>query len=152
MGEVFDASRPIYAQSVERFQARILEGVYPPGGQLTSGRLRVVGGWFGGGFGGGGVVRWGRVGGAAAGGNANTMQRALAQLETEGLVRTERTSGRYVTEDIALIEQLRAAAAQQIAAEFLEKMNGIGYTPAQAAALLERWGRNGQQPGKETEQ
>ena len=34
---------------------------------------------------------------AAAGVNPNTMQRALAQLETEGLVRTERTSGRYVT-------------------------------------------------------
>ena len=130
MGEVFDASRPIYAQIVERFQARILAGVYPPGGHLPSVRDLA----------------------AAAGVNPNTMQRALAQLETEGLVRTERTSGRYVTEDIALIEQLRAAAAQLIAAEFLEKMNGIGYTSAQAAALLERWGRNGQQPGKETEQ
>lgn len=127
---MFDASRPIYAQIVERFQARILAGVYPPGGHLPSVRDLA----------------------AAAGVNPNTMQRALAQLETEGLVRTERTSGRYVTEDIALIEQLRAAAAQQIAAEFLEKMNGIGYTPAQAAALLERWGRDGQQPGKETEQ
>ena len=40
---------------------------------------------------------------AEAGVNPNTMQRALAQLETEGLVRTERTSGRYVTEDTALI-------------------------------------------------
>ena len=71
--------------------------------------------------------------------NPNTMQRALAQLESEGLVRTERTSGRYVTEDTNLIEQLRAAAAHDIAADFLEKMRSIGYTPEKAAALLEHW-------------
>ena len=75
---------------------------------------------------------------AAAGVNPNTMQRALAQLETEGLVRTERTAGRYVTEDTMLIEQLRAATAEKFAAEFLEKMKGIGYSPAQVAELLTR--------------
>ena len=88
MGEQFDASRPIYAQLVERLKARILAGTYPPGGHLDSVRDLA----------------------AAAGVNPNTMQRALAQLESEGLVRTERTSGRYVTEDTNLIEQLRAAA------------------------------------------
>ena len=76
---------------------------------------------------------------AQAGVNPNTMQRALAQLEAEGLVRTERTSGRFVTEDTDLIEQLRAAAAHDIAADFLEKMRSIGYTPEKAAALLEHW-------------
>ena len=88
MGEQFDASRPIYAQLVERLKARILAGTYPPGGHLDSVRDLA----------------------AAAGVNPNTMQRALAQLETEGLV-----------------------------SDFLEKMRGIGYSPAQAAALLEHW-------------
>ena len=69
----------------------------------------------------------------------NTMQRALAQLESEGLIRTERTSGRFVTEDTDLIEQLRASAARNIAADFLEKMRSIGYTPQQAAELLRSW-------------
>ena len=117
MGERFDMSRPIYAQIVERLKAKILAGVYPPGGHLDSVRDMA----------------------AAAGVNPNTMQRALAQLETEGLVRTERTAGRYVTEDRALIEQLRAEAARNLTAEFLEKMRGIGYGLEQAAALLERW-------------
>jgi GntR family transcriptional regulator len=117
MGEQFDASRPIYAQLVERLKARILAGTYPPGGHLDSVRDLA----------------------AAAGVNPNTMQRALAQLETEGLVRTERTAGRYVTEDTALIEQLRADTARTLASDFLEKMRGIGYSPAQAAALLEHW-------------
>ena len=117
MGEQFDSSRPIYAQLVERLKARILAGTYPPGGHLESVRDLA----------------------AAAGVNPNTMQRALAQLEMEGLVRTERTSGRFVTEDTDLIEQLRAAAAHEIAKEFLKKMNSIGYTPEKAAALLEHW-------------
>ena len=117
MSEQFDASRPIYAQLVERLKARILAGTYPPGGHLDSVRDLA----------------------AAAGVNPNTMQRALAQLESEGLVRTERTSGRYVTEDTNLIEQLRAAAAHDIAADFLKMMRSIGYTPEKAAALLEHW-------------
>lgn len=68
MGERFDMSRPIYAQIVERLKAKILAGVYPPGGHLDSVRDMA----------------------AAAGVNPNTMQRALAQLEAEGLVYTER--------------------------------------------------------------
>ena len=79
MGERFDMSRPIYAQIVERLKAKILAGVYPPGGHLDSVRDMA----------------------AAAGVNPNTMQRALAQLEAEGLVYTERTTGRFVTEDTA---------------------------------------------------
>lgn len=121
MGETFDASRPIYAQIVERLKAKILAGEYPPGGHLDSVRDLA----------------------AAAGVNPNTMQRALAQLETEGLVYTVRTAGRYVTQDTALIEQLRADTARGIAADFLEKMRGIGYAPVQAAALLADWAHEG---------
>ena len=72
MAEQFDSSRPIYAQLVERLKAKILAGIYPPGGHLDSVRDLA----------------------AAAGVNPNTMQRALAQLENEGLVRTERTACR----------------------------------------------------------
>mgnify|MGYP000869770818 CR=1 FL=1 len=109
--------RPIWLQLAEQMTRRIITGVYPPGSKLPPVRELV----------------------AEAGVNPNTMQRALAQLETEGLVRTERTSGRYVTEDTALIEQLRADTARTLASDFLEKMRGIGYSPAQAAALLEHW-------------
>ena len=116
MSEQFDSSRPIYAQLVERLKAKILAGTYPPGGHLDSVRDMA----------------------AAAGVNPNTMQRALAQLESEGLVRTERTAGRYVTEDTMLIEKLRAETAEKFAEEFLEKMRGIGYSPAQVAELLTR--------------
>ena len=109
--------QPIYTQLIQQVTLAILSGTFPCGGRLPPVREMA----------------------AEAGVNPNTMQRALAQLETEGLVRTERTAGRYVTEDRALIEQLRAEAARNLTAEFLEKMRGIGYGPEQAAALLERW-------------
>ena len=114
---IITADRPIYLQLVEQLELAIVAGEYRAGGKLPSVRELA----------------------AEAAVNPNTMQRALAQLESEGLVRTERTSGRYVTEDTNLIEQLRVAAAHDIAADFLEKMRSIGYTPEKAAALLEHW-------------
>ena len=63
MSEQFDASRPIYAQLVERLKARILAGTYPPGGHLDSVRDLA----------------------AAAGVNPNTMQRALASWKVRAL-------------------------------------------------------------------
>ena len=111
------AGRPVYVQLVEQLELALVAGEFPPGSRIPPVRELA----------------------ADAGVNPNTMQRALAQLENEGLVRTERTAGRYVTEDRALIEQLRAEAARDLTAEFLEKMRGIGYGPEQAAALLERW-------------
>ena len=112
----FSNDAPIYAQLIRQIRAGIVSGAFSPGERLPSVRDLAM----------------------EAGVNPNTMQRALAQLETEGLVRTERTSGRYVTEDIALIEQLRADTARTLASDFLEKMRGIGYSPARAAALLEQ--------------
>ena len=109
--------RPIYQQIMEKLTEQIVSGQLNAGDKVPPVRELA----------------------AQAGVNPNTMQRALAQLESEGLVRTERTSGRYVTEDTNLIEQLRAAAAHDIAADFLEKMRSIGYTPEKAAALLEHW-------------
>ena len=63
MGEQFDASRPIYAQLVERLKARILAGTYPPGGHLDSVRDLA----------------------AAAGVNPNTMQRLWPSWKVRAL-------------------------------------------------------------------
>jgi GntR family transcriptional regulator len=117
MAWTFDEKSPIYLQIAYRVKLKIASKELSMGQQLLPVREFAQ----------------------EAGVNPNTMQRALAQLETEGLVRTERTAGRYVTEDTALIEQLRADTARTLASDFLEKMRGIGYSPAQTAALLEHW-------------
>ena len=117
MGERFDTSRPIYAQIVERLKAKILAGVYPPGGHLDSVRDLA----------------------AAAGVNPNTMQRALAELERTGLVYTQRTAGRFVTEDVAVIDSAKQELAHQQIGAFLHRMERMGYDREQTAQLVRSW-------------
>ena len=114
MGERFDMSRPIYAQIVERLKAKILAGVYPPGGHLDSVRDLA----------------------AAAGVNPNTMQRALQELESRGLLQAQRTAGRTVTADDTALQALRRRRAGTLAAEFLHQMQALGLTEAEIETLL----------------
>ena len=117
MGERFDTSRPIYAQIVERLKAKIRAGVYPPGGHLDSVRDLA----------------------AAAGVNPNTMQRALAELERTGLVYTQRTAGRFVTEDAAVVDSAKQELAHQQIGAFLHRMERMGYDREQTAQLVRSW-------------
>lgn len=114
MGEVFDGSRPIYAQLVERLQGRIISGEYPPGARLDS--VRDLAG--------------------AAGVNPNTMQRALAELERRGLVYTERTAGRFVTTDTNRIEEVRRETIRSEVRQFAARMQEMGCRPEQLAQLF----------------
>ena len=86
-----DNGRPIYAQLVERIQMQIVSGLYPPGSRLPSVRELA----------------------AVAAVNPNTMQKAFAELERSGLIVTQRTNGRTVTEDAELIRDIRAGLAQR---------------------------------------
>ena len=114
MAEQFDSSRPIYAQLVERLKAKILAGIYPPGGHLDSVRDLAT----------------------AAGVNPNTMQRALTELERDGLVYSQRTSGRYVTEDRAAIAEARHGLAADRVRSFLTDMGRLGFEKEELLSLL----------------
>ena len=113
MSEQFDSNRPIYAQLVERLKARILAGTYPPGGHLDSVRDLP----------------------AAAGVNPNTMQRALAELEAQGLVETHRTSGRTVTKNGQAVEEMKQALARGCAGEYVKNMGRLGIPQPEAARM-----------------
>lgn len=109
-----DADRPIYAQLVERIQMQIVSGYYPPGGKLPSVRDLA----------------------AVAAVNPNTMQKAFAELERGGLIVTQRTNGRTVTEDTELIVRIRSGLANEQANYFLTKLKELGYTEQEAVELL----------------
>lgn len=64
---------------------------------------------------------------AEAGVNPNTMQRALAELERTGLVYTQRTAGRFVTEDAAVVDSAKQELAHQQIGAFLHRMERMGY-------------------------
>ena len=108
------SDRPIYAQLVEQIQLMIVSGVYPAGSKLPSVRDLA----------------------ADAAVNPNTMQRALSQLEADGLLFSQRTSGRFVTEDVERIMQIKNGLAVEVIHEFLSKMNQLGYDAQQTYSLL----------------
>lgn len=110
------SDRPIYSQLVEILERQIVSGRYPAGGRMPSVRELAE----------------------TAAVNPNTMQKALAELEREGLVLTQRTSGRMVTEDEALIQRAREGLAERQIRDFFVKMRELGFGTEQIEGLLDR--------------
>ncbi|SEE64992.1 GntR family transcriptional regulator [Ruania alba] len=114
----FDPTSPIWGQLVAEFSRRIVTWTWPPGSRISGVRELA----------------------ADLSVNPNTVQRALAELERQGLCRSERTSGRFVTSDEARIDALRAELAQEAADDFVRRAQGLGMVPTQALRLIkERW-------------
>ncbi len=109
-----DSDRPIYAQILERIEIQIVSGTYKPGEKIPSVRELA----------------------AEAGVNPNTMQRALAELERHGLVSTQRTSGRVVTEDMNMIKETRNMLAKEQIQEFIQRMRELGFEKEEILTLL----------------
>lgn len=107
--------RPVYLQLIEQMERAIVAGEYRAGARLPAVRELA----------------------AEAAVNPNTMQRALQELETRGLVNTQRTAGRTVTDDTERIARLRERLAERQAADFLNAMRALGYEKAQTLALLQ---------------
>ena len=114
----FKSGIPIYSQIMDVIKIRILNNTYAPGDKLPGVRELAV----------------------EAGVNPNTMQRALSLLEGEGLVRSERTSGRYITDDQDLINVLRHEKSRIITRQFCEEMAAIGLNQDDIIALIKHYG------------
>lgn len=116
MAWILDADKPIYSQLVEIIQMQIISGRYKAGDRLPSVRELA----------------------AEASVNPNTMQKAFAELERNGLIVTQRTSGRTVTEDIELIKQTQAQLAEEYIKNFFRMMKELGYTEEEILKLIEK--------------
>lgn len=109
-----DSSRPIYLQIIERVQMDIITGRYQPGDKLPSVRDLAQ----------------------EAAVNPNTMQKALSELERSGLIYSQRTSGRFITEDKELIHQMKQELAAAEVSAFVAHMKQLGITPEEIRQLL----------------
>ncbi len=105
---------PIYSQLIEHIKQGIVSSEFPPGERLPS--VRDIA--------------------SEAGVNPNTMQRAFTELEREGLVNAQRTSGRFVTEDQNMIEEVKRELARNQIRDFLDAMTRLGYKKEEIAALV----------------
>lgn len=120
MDYIFDNERPIYIQLVEKIRIEIVSGKLKQGERLPSVRELAL------------IVRV----------NPNTMQKALVELEREGLVYTERTNGKFVTTNKELIEKVKKELAKEKMNNFLNDMKNIGITQEDAIRYLQELGGN----------
>lgn len=114
MAWTLEADRPIYTQLVEKIQRDIVSGVYKPGDKIPPVRELAT----------------------EAAVNPNTMQKALAELERMGLLYTQRTSGRFVTEDEEMINKVKEGMASKHIQVFLENMKQLGYDVEETISII----------------
>ena len=114
MAWILDDTRPIYLQIEDLIKTNIIAGVYQPGQKLPSVRDLA----------------------AEASVNPNTMQKALTELERSGLVYTQRTSGRFITEDISKMTELKEQLAREQIQLFLKNMEQLGLSRDDIRRLL----------------
>lgn len=106
--------RPIYLQLVEQIGYLIVSGVYKSGDKLPSVRDLAT----------------------EASVNPNTMQKALSELERSGLIYANRTSGRFITEDQTMIDEMKRNLVKEQLEDFLEKMKQLGFNKKEILDLL----------------
>ena len=120
MNYIFDNERPIYIQLVEIIRIEIVSGKFKKGQRMPSVRELAL------------IMKV----------NPNTMQKALAELENEQLIYTERTNGKYVTEDEELIEKIKRKLAKEIIDNYLNNMKKIGIDYDSAVKYLQEGGKD----------
>ena len=106
MAWIFDEKSPIYAQIAHHIKLQIISGQIKSSQQLLTVRELAE----------------------EAGVNPNTIQRAYTELEREGMVYSQRTAGRFVTDNDDLIREERHTLAQYEVNTFITKMKQIGYS------------------------
>ena len=110
----FNNNSPIYMQIVEKIKQHIIAGELEIGSRLPS--VRDLANDF-------------KV-------NPNTVQKALSELESMGLIFTERTNGKFVTVDCELLLEYKKVLADELTNEYIEKMKKIGFSKAEIIKRL----------------
>ena len=111
----FRSDQPIYLQLKQFLSEAIVTAGYAPGQRLPSVRDIAL----------------------DAEVNPNTVQRALSELEREGLVFSARTTGRFVTLDEDLIRQTRLNMASEQVRLFWNAMQKLSVSQEEVRMLLD---------------
>lgn len=111
----FSTDKLIYLQIAERIVMSVISGEYPPGAQIPSVRQLAL----------------------EAAVNPNTVQHAFTQLESEGIIVSRGTVGRYVTEDVLVIENCRKKLAEQTVKEFAKNIQPFKLSTQDIINMLE---------------
>ena len=113
----FENGVPIYKQLVRTIKTMIAAGTYAPNEKMPSVREMAV----------------------TTGVNPNTMQRAFAELEQEGLLYSERTSGRFVTGEEKILKDLRVKLAEDEIRHLFEELEKLGMSKEDIKKAVNDW-------------
>ena len=109
--------RPIYMQLMDYIKLGIISGQYPAGSKLPSVRELA----------------------SIAAVNPNTMQKAFAQLEREGLLYSVRTSGRFVTEEKEVLDNLKKTLSKEYINELFDSLGKLGMSREEIVDAVKQW-------------
>ena len=112
----FNSKEPVFVQIVDKIRADIINGTYPPGSQIPPVRQLA----------------------AEAAVNPNTMQRALGELEHEGLLESRGTVGRFVTENLAVIQKTNDTTKNEVLTKLVEEAEALGISDGEIIAFVTR--------------
>ncbi len=112
---IFDNERPIYIQLMEKIRLEIVSGKLKKGERMPSVRELAI------------TMKV----------NPNTMQKALAELENEQLIYTERTNGKFVTQNEKRIQEVKKELAKEKVNTYLNSMKDIGISFEEAINYLQ---------------
>ncbi len=112
----FENDRPIYTQLLEKIEQMIISGKYPAGEKLPSVRELA----------------------AEASVNPNTMQRAMSELENRGLIVTNRTAGKTVTQNQDILQKMKTEKAVKNTQIYVRQMESLGFNKEEIIALIEK--------------
>ena len=112
----FDNSKPIYTQIEEEIKKKIISGALKGGDKMQSVRDLAQ----------------------EAGVNPNTMQKALMEIEKQGLIITERTSGRFVTSDSEKIQRLKDSFFELKIKSLISEFVELGCSKKDLYTLIEK--------------
>lgn len=115
--ELFESTKPIYLQIMDLIKKEIAIGKLPPGSQMTSVRE---------------LAMQYQV-------NPNTVQRALSELEREGLVKSDRTVGRFINDQGDMVLMLRKQMIDEVIGDFVKKTVELNIKENQICSLIERY-------------
>lgn len=109
-----NSDKPVYLQIMEQIERDILSGKYKPGDKFPSVRELAANAMV----------------------NPNTMQKALSELERNGLVYSQRTSGRFITDNKELLETMKRDIAKKEVQDFIAHMKTLGFTNQEIQTLI----------------
>lgn len=110
-----ESSVAVYRQIMEYFEFEIASGRLSAGDRIDS--IRALALFF-------------KV-------NPNTVQKALAELERDQLIFTDRTNGKFVTDEVKIIENLREKLAKELITEVVIQAKMLGLSKERTLTLIE---------------